>query len=553
MRIQNNIPAINTLRNMGINVRGTSRALETLSSGFRINRAGDDAAGLAISEKMRAQVRGLNRASMNAQDGVSLVQSAEGALQEAQNILQRMRELAVQAANDVNTTEDRQALQNEVDQLIQELDRISQTTEFNGRAILDGSLNNGLFIRTATGFNISNLGITPLFNDEGASVINPSLTSISVVQAGIRANVTFDFSLNTIADENEGLVSGYGVTTELVAGSVMNVTITGDIARSAGRGDGDEDVTLQIAINAGETGAIIASNAANALQQFLGNDWIVTTIGSRLNVQHRFVGYFGGEEMGITFELEEGGEMFVSGGEWELGEAEAGEDQPFAVGTWGRDVAIVVNVGEEEVELANTNLMFPEPDNEGPQSEVDGAIHLRGRDSAAVLRFVAEDPNMEDAFIGFQFSIQDATRLSGAIISIDRGRELTLQAGANSGWEQTIRVGIQAMNATRLGVAEITLLDHHSARMALDTVDRALQIVSDQRALLGATQNRLEHTILNIDNVAENLQESESRIRDADLAREMMIFTRNSILLQASQAMMAQSNNLPQGVLQLLR
>jgi len=109
------------------------------------------------------------------------------------------------------------------------------------------------------------------------------------------------------------------------------------------------------------------------------------------------------------------------------------------------------------------------------------------------------------------------------------------------------------MNATRLGVAEITLLDHHSARMALDTVDRALQIVSDQRALLGATQNRLEHTILNIDNVAENLQESESRIRDADLAREMMIFTRNSILLQASQAMMAQSNNLPQGVLQLLR
>ena len=531
MRIQNNIPALNTFRQMGINTSGTARALEKLSSGFRINRAGDDAAGLAISEKMRAQVRGLNRASANAQDGISLIQSAEGALQESQAILQRMRVLSLQAANDINQESERQAIQDEINQLTREIDRISATTEFNGMTILDGSLQNGMFISAASGFNISSLSIVPNFDDvTGASSIKNSLTAIAVTTAGVNYDMTFNFALSNEADV-DGITNG--LTDSDVAGTFLNIEINDYIRIAAGLTE--DQTSIQVAINAGESGAVIAGNVRDALAIALGNDFTITATGARLNITHNFVGDFGADA--LTFELEGNAtEIFTEG--WSEG-----------LGTSGTDVVIELNGGSGNVEFSearNNNFLF-----QGNGSEVDGTtITLRGRDSIALL-FV-EDA-MESADVAFSFRVSDAARLSGAIISIAQGTELTLQIGANVGYAQTMRVDVMSVSATSLGIGELSMMTHADAQNAVSALDTALQLISDQRAALGAVQNRLEHTIANLDTVAENLQESESRIRDVDIAKEMMNFTKFSILTQASQAMMAQANNLPQGVLQLLR
>jgi flagellin len=516
---------------MGVNNRGTASSLEKLSSGFRINRAGDDAAGLAISEKMRAQVRGLNRASANAQDGISLIQAAEGALQETHAILQRMRELGIQAANDVNETVDRQAIQDEINQLTREVDRIAVTTEFNRMTILDGSLDNGMYIRNATGFNVSSLSIVPNFNAEGDVSILPSLTSVAVTTAGVNFDQTFNFAL-----VNDPAVDGVtnGLTDSAVSGSTIQIEMSAEVLISAGLDPANN--TLMVAVNAGENGAVIAGNVRDTLQIALGADWTVTTTGGRLNIQHNFIGAF---DDGFEFTLNAGesaGMIFTEG--WDTG-----------VGSIGRDAVITLNGGEGDVlfsEDRNNNFLF-----DGNGSEVAGqTLTLRGRDSIALLFAETDTDGAETAF---SFRIDDAARLSGAIVSVAQGSEMALQIGANVGYDQTMRLAIGSLSATSLGIGELNVLDHVNAQNSVAGIDGALQQVSDVRAGLGAIQNRLEHTIANLDTVAENLQDAESRIRDVDMAREMMNFTKFNILTQAAQAMMAQANNLPQGVLQLLR
>jgi len=529
MRIQNNIPALNTFRQMGVNTMGTAKSLEKLSSGFRVNRAGDDAAGLAISEKMRAQVRGLNRASSNAQDGISLIQAAEGALQETHAILQRMRVLSIQGANDINETIDRQAIQDEINQLTKEIDRIANTTEFNKKSVLDGSLQNGKFIKNVSGFNVSSLGIIAQADDDNNSTILNSLTSIAVTQAGIKYDMSFDFAL--ITDTEEGIVQN-ALTTDLVAGTIINITLNDQMLIALGLPD-DEN-TLQVAVNPNESGAIIAGNVRTLLQERLGADWTVTATGSKLNVIHNFVGEMGDDA--ITFELS-GAEVFAND-VTELTEVNG-----------GRDVIVSLNGGEEgdsELAFGEGNFIFEETSSIG-----ENTIALRGRDSIALLR--VSNADFEESTVAFQFKIDDATRLSGAIISIAQGEELSLQVGANTGYTQTIKLGIVSHSATAMGISMLNVLTHADAQNAVDSVDGALQMVSNQRAALGAIQNRLEHTIANLDTVSENLQDAEARIRDVDMAKEMMNFTKFTILTQASQAMMAQANNLPQGVLQLLR
>ena len=547
MRIQNNIPALNTFRQLGTNVTGTAKSLEKLSSGFRINRAGDDAAGLAISEKMRAQVRGLNRASQNAQDGISLIQAAEGALQEVHNILQRMRELSIQAANDVNQTIDRQAIQDEINQLVREIDRISVTTEFNKMTILDGSLANGMYIRNATGFNVSSLNINPQYNDDGNPTIVPSLTSIAVTEAGVNYTMTYDFALSATADAETGISAG--LTNANVSGTIISITMSADVMTSAGIDpEIESNSLLLVAVNEGENGAVIAGNVRDTLAIALGSDWNVTATGTLVTVAHKFVGRF---EEAFTLEVEAGdtgggGEIFHTEGEWSI-------DDGTAIGTEGRDVTIAIDGGDSETVFAEgMNFMYLEAD-DAPEG-LDGGeatIQLRGRDSIALLRVEREGDEGLD--IAFSFRVDDASRLSGAIVNVALGRELALQIGANTGYDQTMRLNIGSLSATSLGVGVLNVLDHVNAQNAIASIDGALQRVSDQRALFGATQNRLEHTIANLDTVAENLQDAESRIRDADMAKEMMAFTKYTILTQASQAMLAQANNLPQGVLQLLR
>jgi len=346
MRINNNLMAMNTHRQLGINNTATSKSLEKLSSGFKINRAGDDAAGLAISEKMRGQIRGLNMASKNAQDDISLIQTAEGALTETHSILQRMRELAVQSANDTNVEVDRGALQSEVDQLAQELTRIAETTEFNTQKLLDGSFKNKVF--------------------------------------HIGANEGQNIKLNIDAMDAKALEAGK----ELIANGNDLETVTG--AKTA---------------------------------------------------------------------------SFVKTGE--------------------TLVAADTTAGTAEV-LAKTNGYY--------------ALGTTGALTAELFR-AANSAYTATAAITFGIDIYSQPKADGAITDINN----------------------------------------------------ALETVSAERSKLGAHQNRLEHTIKNLDTSSENLQAAESRIRDVDMAKEMMEFTKQNILQQAATAMLAQANAAPQTVLQLLR
>lgn len=390
---------MNTHRQLGISSNNGSKSMEKLSSGYRINRAGDDAAGLAISEKMRAQVRGLSQASRNSQDAISLIQTAEGALGESHSILQRMRELSVQSANDTNTDADRKELQAEIKQLNSELDRIGNTTEFNTKKLLDGSAK-GVAEEVEASFNLN--------NNSGVSMDAADIEALE----------------DHIADPDTSVQKD---------GAYMIIRTGVNDAD----GNFDEDDFKVIGPDGEESGDIKVT-----------------------------------DENTLTFDtaLIEGGTTLTTG-----------------------DVNTDMAVGE------SMTMVF-------------------GKYEAA---------------------------------STDLDESIMAQVGANSG--QTTFISMEDMRAEALGVKDVDISTKLGAATAIETVNNALEKVSSQRSSLGAIQNRLEHTIKNLDTSSENLQAAESRIRDVDMAKEMMEFTKNNILQQASQAMLAQANQAPQGVLQLLR
>ena len=399
MRINNNIMSMNTHRQLGMANTGGAKSMEKLSSGFRINRAGDDAAGLAISEKMRGQIRGLNQASRNAQDTISLIQTAEGALNESHAILQRMRELAVQSSNDTNTDADRKELQAEVKQLQSELDRIANTTEFNTKNLLDGS---------AKGVKEAVDGTVKINNNSPLSFTSTSMDAVgSAAKEGSKKN-----------------------------GAYMIIKVDQSLAA---------------------TGAKVfeASNF-----RVIGPDGATAPAGS-----------FTLAASGVAIAAS------VSGG------------------------SLTISTGSDFNDMkVGDSLTFVFGKQEAASNELDDSIMA--------------------------------------------------QIGANTG--QTTFVAIDDMRAEALGVDVVDISEKFGAQVGIETVNNALEKVSSQRSLMGAMQNRLEHTIKNLDNTSENLQAAESRIRDVDMAKEMMEFTKNNILQQASTAMLAQANMAPQSVLQLL-
>lgn len=384
MRINHNIAAANTNRGLFSNTVAVQKSLEKLSSGLRINRAGDDAAGLAISEKMRAQIRGLDQAQRNAQDGISLIQTAEGALTETHSILQRMRELAVQSSNDTNTNSDRGELQKEFVQLIEELDRIGNTTEFNTKKLLNGDLSGARYA-----------AVDIQLNEQSKTFVTSIAGSTAV------CNQSFNLKITGISDATTGAYSA-------------------DLIESDG-------TTTAVTLSAGATAV------------------------------------FAGTGVTITF------------------------------GT------------------------------------------MAGTGSA----------NMTE-FIGAELTFTTRAEL------IDQTDDsLTFQIGANS--SQIMNVTVEDMRSAALYVNNVDISSKGSAEASIAAIQRALDDVSTQRSKLGAYQNRLEHSINNLGASSENLTAAESRIRDVDMAKEMMEFTKNNILTQAAQAMLAQANQSPQGVLQLLR
>jgi len=507
MKIQHNISALNTFRQMGINTTGTAKSLEKLSSGYKINRAGDDAAGLAISEKMRAQIKGLNRASANGQDGISLIQAAEGALQETHSILQRMRELGIQAANDVNELEDRNAIQDEINQLKTEIDRIANTTEFNKKLVLNGSLSKDEFSTRILAGTTVGAGVymdgSFAFNQLYADDADLSdIYTIEVMEAGRYSSATWTYDLVNAA-----------------IGDQFGATITFDNSERPGGQQIEEVLSYTYAA----TGDRDVDNAAfiNGLKEALSKvvtDYEVTTSGNSITLTAKGIGE------GYTYDITL--EVGAPENAEHQGEADTAAD-PLTVEGLDATVRVKGNLTEYEEEFTTS---------------ADDGVYINNK-------FF----HTQEGGSGLVFEVVDLTKVGSSIIQVGRGKDLTLHVGANTSRDQTIDVGIMSLSASSLGIDNLRVDNNVAATTAVAATEKAIQMVSTQRATLGAIQNRLEHTVANLDTVSENLQDAEARIRDVDMAKEMMEFTKFNILTQASQAMMAQANSLPQGVLQLLR
>ena len=410
MRIQHNIMAMNAYRNYANNTSALSKNLEKLSSGYKINRAGDDAAGLAISEKMRAQITGLDKAQDNAKDGISLVQTAEGALTEVHDMLNRMVELADQSANgtyDVET--DRANLQKEVEQLKSEINRIADSANFNGIKLLDGSMS--------------------------ANATTKLTSTATNSKAGV--------DLNIVADS---VYDATGKRTEL-------------------------DFSLSVTTTANSAGVSVDENGTV----------LITVMGKDAD--------------GISAE-------------------------------------------EIQAMLAKAKAA---------NSKVSEDIMNAVRDATVTGKGIVAPKSATNATKWTDVATVTSTTTA------NKGESLVLQIGDTSDRFNQLRVGIKDCHVDALGLTDMKIGDQDSAAKALDKIKSAINYVSDVRGTLGATQNRLDHTINNLSVMQENIQDAESTIRDTDVADEMMAYTKNNILIQSAQAMLAQANQVPQGVLQLLQ
>ena len=540
MVVQHNMTAMNTNRQLGISTNALAKSTEKLSSGYRINRAADDAAGLAISEKMRSQIRGLNQASTNAQDGISLIQTAEGALQESHSILQRMRELTIQAANGTETDEDRGNIQDEISQLQSELDRISDTTEFNTMKLLDGSLDGGSATVSNAGpkFGAYDTGLQGFVTSDVVGVKIATTTSATVggesaIWSADGKTLTLNLAENVTYTEAEmdNLIKNAkqedSSTNNSPAKIELNLTNGTFTASTAVKGTATE-------AGVKSSGAIdLSTKLTNGNNNFVGVNKITITANkygedNNITIELSFDAK-GGEE---SFKIKDDGAAvytstgaFSEGGSYEL---KLSSGQSYTEGDIERLLA-------EAGFSATVEFSGPDPDEANTLFVTDSSI------TGAIQLADGQGLGDTDAYLGQKkYDVQSG------------GEGMTLQVGANFG--QTISFGIGEMSSRALGVdgTKVNCSTQKGAQDSIEAIDGAIASVSKQRSLLGAIQNRLEHTISNLDNTAENLQSAESSIRDVDMASEMVQFSKNNILQQAAQSMLAQANQSNQGVLSLL-
>ena len=472
MVVQHNMQAMNANRMLNITTGSQSKSAEKLSSGYRINRAADDAAGLSISEKMRKQIRGLDQASTNAEDGVSAVQTAEGALTEVHSMLQRMNELAVQASNGTNSKTDRDAIQSEIDQLTTEIDRVAETTKFNESYLLKGDAN-------------------------GAT----KKMYLEAHDAGLKGKLT---------DNGDGTATF--VMDELKAGD--SVTIAG------------KSYTI---------GSTKAEVEAEFTKQVTKKDDKFTVNGKEITI----------------IETYNDKTTDNAAGKYTLAEAKAlitdGSTVKFANGTTMKAMTDATNDGVD--------------DNDSSVISKGQAYVLAAKELLAANQIGDTEGN---AKVGTAANVDTAiTKDNGdgtfkiklAQTEVAEKLNFNLHVGSDADMTNKINVNIETMDSSYLGIKGLNVTDETgvSATYAVDAIADALQKVSDQRSSLGAVQNRLEHTIANLDNVVENTTSAESRIRDVDMAEEMVEYSKNNILAQAGQSMLAQANQSNQGVLSLLQ
>ena len=476
MVVQHNLTAMNSNRMLGVTTKTQAKSTEKLSSGYKINRAADDAAGLSISEKMRKQIRGLTQASLNAQDGISTVQTAEGALNEVQDMLQRMNELAVKSANGTNSADDRSYIQNEIDQLVTEIDRVSTTTKFNETYLLQGDA---------------------------------------------RGTVSADAADQKVVSKLAKVELNAAAGSELVAGDVVLGKVTAEVENNAGGAlIGDLSGSVLDALNNATAGKITIEQQQDAGKnvdkyQVKGGADGTTVVATLTQAQLK--------KMGVN--ITDGG---------------AGNAGQMAIQlkwnqTEQKDLQAGLSIKAEAADVTAEKL---KASNLKVGDEVK--VTIKAEKDAATGNTVTKLKAYDNAYV------PDALNVS-------------LHVGADSSADNKIEMSIESMSAKSLGLVNedgkllVDGKDSTNADKAIDTIAQAIQKVSTQRSALGAVQNRLEHTVNNLDNVVENTTSAESQIRDTDMATEMVKYSNNNILSQAGQAMLAQSNQANQGVLSLLQ
>ena len=701
MFVQHNMSAMNANRMLGITTSAQSKSTEKLSSGYRINRAADDAAGLAISEKMRGQIRGLNKASSNAQDGISMIQTAEGALTETHSIIQRMRELAVQATNDTNTDDDRTQIQNEIDQLTQEVDRIANTTEFNTKKLLDGSRQGAVaekagkanvdstFSNSMVSAEITTNGSdkaaftdvirieitkdftegqstkgTPKLSDEEINNIyklfdgsTTAATTVGTVgQAGTNVQLapgasntatnstkeniknaisvtktaltaansaasTSSAAVTTNADDMDSVIKSIFTTAETLKGQDGKTTLLKDGVTEADLKASIEKYVNALAENGKAAGAgesVQVTDALNELKSLFNTGTSVKTSGKMtadLKLNFKTSAGAAGTAGSLTA---------VDGSGTAVALSTVATDMITALDTYAKGVAgtqIDDAINKEKVAvyedvlntLENTELCesianfkkeeavntstFTDAKKAEQKAAVDAAkAKLDKLNTAESVLTVTDLFGNSDSAKNFEIAskVDDKNNLtislknkegSDTIITVSNANNLKagdvititseamveskqaatgkdafrLQVGANAG--QEVALGINSMKAADLNIVQtkegvegkaLDVTNQATASQAVNAYDLALQKVSTERSKMGAMQNRLEHTIANLDTASENTQNAESRIRDTDMATEMVSFSKNNILAQAGQSMLAQANQSTQGVLSLL-
>ncbi|WP_103108910.1 flagellin N-terminal helical domain-containing protein [Brevibacillus reuszeri] len=682
MRINHNIASLNTYRQLNTNTAATNKNIEKLSSGLKINRAGDDAAGLAISEKMRGQIRGLDMAAKNAQDGISLIQTAEGALNETHSILQRMRELAVQSSNGTNTDADRGALQDEMNQLTSEINRIGNTTEFNTQKLLNGgSVGTSVNVNAATKGADKGVvsGVTTLASGKaavGAIFDTGALTALTAGQSGTltfngaKINITasasdtgaavvsnisgdsIDIALDTTATTGDDTAakqataiaaalnqmkaySGSPLADFTISGAAGKITFTGTTA--AGAKNNSQVITTSGNVTiASTTGA--AQLTTKGVDEVKGQ--LSFSIDKQFNLNDTIV--FGG----VTFTGKSASTTGLAANQFDIdGDAKAQAESlakalnanatvggRYNVITSGSKLILTEKTGSATTAQAmgtvtssatagvyNLNIDDNTMVKNGGKYTIDGvdikvtndasdAGIAKGTSILAGADKYEQAKNLATALslnttLSSKYTVATGSPSNQVTLTQKTGQEsrvapkvdtnvqaesgfsVSFQIGANSG--QTMTTNIQDMRSQALKISSnasgtvkaangaiaslvekanvtngtnndnveysLDISSSEKATAAISVLDDAINTVSSQRSSLGAYQNRLEHTINNLNTSSENLTAAESRIRDTDMAKEMMEQTKNNILAQAAQAMLAQANQQPQGVLQLLR
>ena len=572
MRIQHNITALSAYRNLTNNNSAVAKNLEKLSSGYRINRAGDDAAGLAISEKMRAQITGLKTAQKNANDGISLVQTAEGALTEVHSMLNRMVELATQAANGTYYDEDRANLQSEIEQLKSEIDRIADGTNFNGINLLDGSLSATGGSKTVT---INGVSSTKSVGSKGSYEANEAYSANAIE---FEEGDTFEYTVS--------LDNGESHTIKLTAKKDAN----GNVSKLVGASGQEYAIT--------SNGAAAAAEVSEIDQAILG-ELNKTSLAKEFNISASADGKFKFEAM------EEGTDtprVVAMDANWTVGGSEPTDSVNLKIGVTetkaydaGREIKasdITLYTGKNYEDAVFTINGHKFVVMTGKATGEDGTLDTTGDsdmnatfglgsdvtiliadDTGTNKGLCVDDPNFKQNIAkikevtGLEVTagVDEKDKLGAAAntgasptdgIRLSPGKAnggLVLQIGDTSADFNQLRVSVKDMHAKAMGIDGIDVSTQTGASSAIDKIKKAITYVSSTRGDLGAIQNRLEHTINNLSVTTENMTAAESRIRDVDMAEEMMAYTKNNILVQASQAMLAQANQIPQGVLQLLQ